>query len=56
MFEVTFFYVDGMTKIKTCDVGDLLPTIATMLQEYERSHGKYEYQRNYAVQWRRVRE
>jgi hypothetical protein len=56
MFEVVFFYPGGLEKTRTCDVGDLLPTIATMLQEYERSHGTYEYQRNYAVQWRRVRE
>ena len=56
MFEVKFYFGSSSPKVRTCDVGDLLPTIATILQEFETVSGKYEYQRNYAIQWRRVKE
>ena len=56
MFEVTFYQADGSSETRVCNVGDLLPTIATFLQEFERDYGKYEYQCNYAVRWRRVKE
>lgn len=56
MFEVIFHCGDGRPKTRTCDVGNLLPTIATILQDFERDHGKYEHQQNYAIQWRRVKE
>ena len=57
MFELVFYGLGGQ-KLYTrrCDVGDILPTIAALLQDYESEHGKYEYQRNYAIQLRRIRE
>jgi len=57
MFELKFYGLGGQCLYtRTCDVGDVLPTIATILQQYEADNGKYEYQRNYAIQLRRVRE
>lgn len=57
MFEVTFYGAGGLPLYRdVCKVGDLLPTIATQLQRYEKHEGKYKYQRNYAVQWCWVRE
>lgn len=57
MFEVIFYGLGG-EKLYTrkCDKGDILPTMATLMQLYESEHGKYEYQREYAIQWRRIRE
>jgi len=57
MFEVIFYGLGGQ-KLYTrkCDKGDILPTMATLMQLYESEQGKYEYQRNYAIQWRRIRE
>jgi hypothetical protein len=56
MFEVKLKKGSDTVSALTCVVGDLLPTIATLLQLYEAENGAYEYQRNYAVTWRRVRE
>ncbi len=56
MFEVKLFRGGDILLCATCDKGDLLPTIATLLQDFEATHGKYEHQRNYAIQWRRVKE
>lgn len=56
MFEVKFFEGSFLWRTTTCDIGDLLPTIATVLQEFEAYKNKYEYQRNYAIQWKRVKE
>ena len=56
MFEIMMIKGGDILNRKTCDVGALLPTIAALMQEFEIEHGAYEHQRNYAVQWRRVRE
>lgn len=56
MFEVRLYEGSYQRAMATCDVGDLLPTIATLLQEFEADKGKYEYLRNYAIEWRRVKE
>ena len=57
MFEVTLYGVGGhRLYTRKCKVGDLLPTIATILQQFEVDHGTYQYQRNYAIQWRQVSE
>ena len=57
MFELRLYAPGGGLKlVRQCDVGDLLPTIATMLQEFEAAEGEYKYQENYAIQWRRVKE
>ena len=56
MFEVKLINSSNTMYGMECDVGDLLPTIATLLQLYESENGAYEYQRNYAIQWRRVKE
>lgn len=56
MFEVKLFEGSDVLVRATCDVGDLLPTMATLMQDFEASKGKYQYQRNYAIQWRRVKE
>lgn len=56
MFEV-YMYIGSYRKItKTCDVGDLLPTIASIMQECEADEGEYIYQQNYAIAWRKVKE
>ncbi len=56
MFELKFFQGSDTYLTARCDVGDLLPTMATLMQDFEKEIGKYEYQRNYAIQWRRVKE
>jgi hypothetical protein len=56
MFEVKLFQGSDVCATATCDKGDLLPTIATLMQDFEATRGAYEYQRNYAIQWRRVKE
>lgn len=56
MFEVILYKGSDPIYFEKCDVGDLLPTIATVLQWYEREHGKYEYQRSYAIKFRQVKE
>lgn len=56
MFEVRLYEGSYQRAMATCDVGDLLPTIATLMQEFEADKGKYAYQRTYAITWRRVKE
>ena len=56
MFEVRLLDGSGTLYVEHCDVGDLLPTMATLLQKFEAEHGRYVYQRPYAMQWRQVRE
>lgn len=57
MFEVIFYGLGGQKLyVRKCDKGDILPTMATLMQLYESEQGVYEYQRNYAIQWRRIRE
>jgi hypothetical protein len=56
MFELKLFRGSDVFATATCDKGDLLPTIATLMQDFEATHGNYEYQRNHAIQWRRVKE
>lgn len=56
MFEVKLIRGSDTLVVKTCGVGDLLPTIAALLQRYEGNQGQYEYQRSYAIQWRRIKE
>lgn len=56
MFEVIFYISGSIEQNITCDKGDLLPTMAMIMQDFESKHGKYEHQRNYAIQWRRIKE
>ncbi len=56
MFEVRLLDGGGTLFVRHCNVGDLLPTIAAILQEFEGAHGKFTYQRPYAMQWRQVSE
>ncbi len=56
MFEVKLYEGSYLVDTETCDVGDLLPTIATLLQAFEAEKPKYDYQRPYAIQWKRVKE
>lgn len=56
MFEVTMYRGSEVLYRDQCDQGDLLPTMATLMQRFEAEHGKYEHQRNHAIQWRRVKE
>lgn len=56
MFEVRLLDGGGTLFVRHCNVGDLLPTIATLLQQFEAEHGKFSYQRPYAMQWRQVKE
>lgn len=56
MFEVKLKRGSDTMYGMECVVGDLLPTIATLLQLYEAENGAYEYQRNYALTFRRVSE
>jgi len=56
MFEVRLMNGDRTLYVRHCDAGDILPTIATLLQTFEADHGRYTYQRPYAIQWRQVKE
>ncbi len=56
MFEVKLIEGSFTRETLTCDVGDLLPTMATLMQGFEAERGKYAYQRTYAITWRRVKE
>lgn len=56
MFEIVFYKGGHKLQTVTCDKGDLLPTMATLMQDFEAEHGKYEHQINYAIQWRRIKE
>lgn len=56
MFEVYMMIGSYKAYTEHCDVGDLLPTIATILQKHEADKGAYIYQQNYAIAWRRVKE
>ena len=56
MFEVKLFEGSYIRAGRTCDVGELLPTMATLLQEFESQKGTYDYQRPYSIQWKRVKE
>lgn len=54
MFEVRIYKEGNLLTVETCDVGDLLPAIASLLQRYE--GGGWQYQTNYTVRWCRVKE
>lgn len=56
MFEVRLFQGSDPLYTRTCDLGDVLPTAAALMQQFESERGLYEYQRTYAVTWRRVKE
>lgn len=56
MFEIKFYIGNAAPEVRTCDMGELLPTIASILMDHERDHGKYKYQTNYTIQWRQVKE
>lgn len=54
MFELKLYKGSEVIDRKTCDVGDLLPSIATLLQDNQGAG--WEHQQDYAVRWVRVRE
>ncbi len=56
MFEVRLIRNGDTLYVRTCDKGDILPTIAAIMQQFESERGTYKYQTNYAMQWRQVRE
>lgn len=56
MFEIKMIHRGKSLYVRHCDKGELLPTIAAMLQDFEAEHGMYRHQDNYALQWRRVKE
>lgn len=56
MFEVRLMRNGDTLYLLTCEKGDILPTIATLMQKFEAERGSYRYQTNYAIQWRQVRE
>jgi hypothetical protein len=56
MFEIRLYKAGELLFVETAEQGDLLPKIATLLQLFEAKYGKYEHQRPYSLQWRRVRE
>ncbi len=56
MFEVRLIKSGNVLYQQVCDKGELLPTIATLMQKFEAERGTYEYQTSYAVQWRQVKE
>lgn len=54
MFLVTLFKGSKILDRETCDVGNLLPKVASLMQKHL-GEG-WEHQENYAVTWRRVKE
>lgn len=54
MFEVRLIAGSYTIDVKMCDVGQLLPTIADLMQKHEGDGWKYGSP--YAVQWKRVKE
>ena len=56
MFEVRLYEGSYCVDCQTCDVGNLLPTIATLLQAFEAKKPTYDYQRPYSIQWKRIKE
>ena len=54
MFEVRLIAGSYTRDVKVCKVGQLLPTIAELMQKHEGDGWKYGA--NYAIQWRRVSE
>jgi hypothetical protein len=56
MFELRMYKAGELLFVDTVEQGDLLPKIATMLQNFEAKYDTYEHQRPYTLQWRRVRE
>lgn len=54
MFEVKLFRGSDIIDIELCAVGDLLPTVASLMQRHEGDG--WRYQQYYAVQWQRVKE
>ena len=56
MFEIRMIFRGGSLYVRRCDKGELLPTMAAMLQDFEAEHGVYRHQENYALQWRRIKE
>ena len=49
MIEVTLIEGSHRKIVKTCEPGDLAPTIIGILQEYEAKHGELKYRQNYAI-------
>lgn len=56
MFEVKMYTGDKVLFSELCESGEVLPTIAALMQRHESKYGKYEYQRTYAIEWRQIRE
>lgn len=54
MIVVTIWKGSDKLETRTCNKGELLPTIATLMQKHE--GGAWEHQRGYAVSWRVVKE
>lgn len=54
MFLVTLYKGGNVLDRKTCEVGNLLPTIATLMQKH--MGDGWQHQENYAIAWRRIKE
>jgi len=54
MFEVKLIAGSYTIETTTCGIGQLLPTMAALMQKHE--NGGWKYGANYAIQWKRVKE
>lgn len=54
MFLVTLYKGATILERDTCEVGNLLPKVAELMQKH--LGDGWSYQENYAVTWRRVKE
>ena len=54
MFLVTLYKGGNILDRQTCEIGDLLPKVATLMQDHL-GEG-WEHQENYAITWCRVKE
>lgn len=52
MIEVKLIEGSYTVLTKTCESGDLAPTIIAILQEYEAERGELKYRQNYAITFR----